>query len=598
MRASTRQLVVLACTVLFFSSLPVIDVYRAAGTEWRGVPPVYTDEEYYYARMREIKDGYPFLGSPYFYEHRNDIAPTFFLTDWLAAIPFLAGLDLPATLVLNFFLWSVAFVFLAFFLLRELQLQKNLAALGALLLYLQSYLWVLRPVALQQVFPFFFLLLLAALRWYKAPESRKAKWFLAVAAAVTFYLYLYLAEVTVVASALLLFTLLLRKDWLRLRNLVFPFILGSVLALPALWYTAAQLTHPFYWQMAERISLVYTHLPTAEVVYSGGWVILTLLVFILLRRRIADIDRPAFLVLALFGVALVFVQASNLITGKEAETAVHVKRFIVPWLGISFAALVAWFSHGDAATLTRPLWRSVFYGALLALGAANLYFANMPDFATNTVQDARARALQTLSEPLAYLEQAESNPVVVWVTNPRSDAAYYLPVLTKHYLLYSHPGMWHLVGNDEVMERYLVANYFQGITKERLIADMSAYGGPAMAWHRANTVNRGVRLCRLLRLEIFGYACGKTITSEELLGEAYFDALLERSERDIRPNLRAYLMKYHVSYIVSPSPLPPAFEREIAAQRAYQDQNYVIYKLLTKENDPRLLGRKESKLHR
>src|SRR3989344_147647 len=104
---SGAHLTFLVCVVSILSLLPIVDTYFAVGTEWRGVPPVYTDEEYYYARIKEVKDGRPFLGNPYFYEHRDDLAPTFFITDWMAAIPLVAGLDLPKTLAVNFFVWSV-----------------------------------------------------------------------------------------------------------------------------------------------------------------------------------------------------------------------------------------------------------------------------------------------------------------------------------------------------------------------------------------------------------------------------------------------------------------------------------------------------------
>src|SRR3989338_4485083 len=97
-----RQLAVLALFVLAASLIPAVNVYQAVGNEWRGVPPVYTDEDYYYARMREVSDGYPFLGNPYFYEHRTDPAPTFFVTDWLAATPLVLGASLPMTLIFNF----------------------------------------------------------------------------------------------------------------------------------------------------------------------------------------------------------------------------------------------------------------------------------------------------------------------------------------------------------------------------------------------------------------------------------------------------------------------------------------------------------------
>src|SRR3989344_2133932 len=577
-----RQLAVLALFVLVASLLPVANVYQAVGTEWRGVPPVYTDEDYYYARMREVSDGSPFLGNPYFYEHRTDPAPTFFVTDWLAATPLVLGASLPMTLIFNFSLWSLIFAFLAFAVLRELRLHRNLAVLGAFLLYLQSYIWILRPVSLQQLFPFFLLFMLAALYWYRAPKERSTRALLAVAVAIPFYLYVYLWQISVSALLVLVATLFVRKDWMRLRHLALPSALAALLALPACIYTVLQLKSPFYWQMAERISLVYTHLPTAEVVYSGGWVALTLLPFFLVWKwtNISDEDIPAFVILSAIGIALVGVQASNVVTGKEAETAVHVKRFIVPWLGISFGALVAWLSYRAPSGMKQTALRSTILVLISVLGAANVYFApNFSDFFAGAMRDARVQEAQTLMAPFRYLEDAEASPVVVWVTNPESDFAYYLPASTRHYVLYSHPGMWHLVSNDEIMERYLAANYLHSVTKESLFADLRAYAGPAAFAHRANTVNRGVRLCRLFQLERLGYSCGQLVTPEGLLGDAYFDNFIRENTTEIRPHIRELLTKYHVSYIATAEPFSLSLEQLFGTTLVYSDSHYSIYRL-------------------
>ncbi|MDP2593817.1 MAG: hypothetical protein Q8P36_00550 [bacterium] len=577
-----RQLAVLAFFVLAASLIPIAHVYHAVGAGWQGVPPVYTDEDYFYARMKEVSDGHPLIGNPYLYEHRDDLAPTFFIPDWLAAIPLNLGASLPMALAVNFSLWSLIFAFLAFALLLEVRLHRNLAVLGAFLLYIQSYIWVLRPVSLQQVFPFFLLFMLAALYWYRAPERRGAKIFLAVAVAAPFYLYIYLWQVVVAALLLLAGVLCARRDGLRLKSLALPSALAFVLALPALIYTAMQIKHPFYWQMAERISLVYTHLPTAEVVYSGGWVVLTLLAFFLLSRwkRITDEDFSALVILSVIGIALVGVQASNIVTGKEVETAVHVKRFIVPWLGISLGALVVWLTRSISGGTRKPVLRSTVLVLIGVLGAANVYFApNFVSFFASAARDVRVREIQTLAAPFHYLEAAEASPVVVWVTDPEGAFANYLPALTRHYVLYSHPGMWHLVSNNEIMERYLTANYLHPVTKESLIADLRAYAGPAAFAHRANTVNRGVKLCRLLQLERLGYSCGQPVTPEGLLGDAYFDDLIRENNTEIRPHIRELLTKYHVSYIATTEPFSPSLEQLFGTTLVYSDSHYSIYRL-------------------
>lgn len=575
-----RQFAALIFITVAASLLPVADVYHAVGDGWRGVPPAYSDEEYYYARVNEVKDGNIFIGNPYFYEHRNDQAPTFFVSDWLAAIPLVLGASLSATLFINFSLWSLIFVFLAFILFLELRLPKNFAALGAFFIYIQSYVWILRPVSLQQIFPFFLIFILAALRWYRTSEKRSSKIFLAIAAAAPFYLYAYLWQIVVSAFLVLVVVLLWRRDWQHFRHLALPLAGAAVLALPAVLYTIAQLHNSYFWQTAERITLVYTHLPTAEVLYSGGWVVLTLAVFFLMKKK-AGVDLPALVVLSIIGTALLGVQASNIVTGKEMETAVHVKHFIIPWLGISLGMILVWLAAciPDFAKLKNVRWGGLLM-MIVALSIANVYqLKDFPDFFTSTSRDTRNQKLQMLAAPFQYLDTTEKDPVVVWVTDSESDFAYYLPALTKHYVLYTHPGMWHLVSNDEIKERYLASNYLHEVTKESLIADLGEYAGPAAAWHRANTVNRGARLCELLQLEKVGYSCGKVTTTEELLGDAYFNDFLTDNVNVVRPHIREILARYHVSYVASSAPLPLILQSLWGAKLVYDDQRYRIYHL-------------------
>jgi len=116
-------LVVLLLVVFVLSLIPTIETRVIAGSSWRGVPPaLVSDSLYYYARAKEVFDGFPFIGNPYFLEYQKTISPSFFVPDWLYALPLLVGAPLVATIAFNFTLWSLVFAILTYFIFRLLRL--------------------------------------------------------------------------------------------------------------------------------------------------------------------------------------------------------------------------------------------------------------------------------------------------------------------------------------------------------------------------------------------------------------------------------------------------------------------------------------------
>ena len=58
--------------VLLISLIPVFHVASLAGSSWKGIVPEYIeDSSYYYARLNDVVRGHPFIGNPYFIEHKD-----------------------------------------------------------------------------------------------------------------------------------------------------------------------------------------------------------------------------------------------------------------------------------------------------------------------------------------------------------------------------------------------------------------------------------------------------------------------------------------------------------------------------------------------
>jgi len=557
------------------------------GNAWQGILPSFSDESYYYAHVHTIGEGYLTDGSPFFFEHRNGPPIVIFGGAWLNALPLWAGISFNATMLLNFIVWSIAFAVLLYWLFREWALSRWLSVSGTVLIYLQSYYHVWRTVNLQTVYPFYFLFYIALARFIRE-QNRKTIGMLAAVVAISFYMFAYLWQIAVITLGLLFLYALARKNWRLAKATLLASAIGGAIGLPVPLYMLVWLPHisPYFWESIYRFGLVYTRIPMAEVIYSGGWIgiILAFLLFLYWRSKElrADSDCARLgLFLAVSGLGLWIMQGSNVITNQLLETGEHVKLLILPWLAFA-TILVGVFLFKRRSALTTGL-RILSLTVVSACALASIYFAWQHALPFITIQASRETWLteQTYARPFAWLNQAEKEPVVVW-SDPATETASLLPVFTKHFVLYSANGMGQLVSGDEIRERFLVSQYFDNPTLADLESDRDSvlYLGRRDFYHHAATIAREVKVCRLLFFWDPKKDCGTIPTSQELLGDAFFASLEKKFQSDVRPNIRAYLKKYHVSYILKDIALNPQYHPEqLGAYKVYSDEHFELYKL-------------------
>ncbi len=317
--------VALMAIVLVLTAIPVLDVFLVLGNGWQGIPPTFTDEYFNYARVQSIVKGSLVGGNPYFFEHSNDLPLVVFAGAWINAIPQLAGLSFNTALIVNFIVWSLLFAVFAYWLFRELKTPPWIAVFGTVLLYIQSYAHVWRPINLQPVYPFYFLFYIALARLIRE-HSRRNIVILGFATGVAFYLQSYIWQTFFVTLGVLFVYALIKKNWVLLKAAFFSSLLGGVIGLPvplyALWLSH---TSPYFWESVGRLGLVNTHLPMAEIIYSGGWVGV-MLAFLATLYWCGSLLRKdgEFILLGSFvgisGLGLWIMQGSNLVTGKVWET--------------------------------------------------------------------------------------------------------------------------------------------------------------------------------------------------------------------------------------------------------------------------------------
>jgi len=581
---SNKALVILVVVTLLLTCIPVVHAFLFIGGTWQGVPQSYGDEILYQVQMETIAEGYFNLGNPYFYEHRFDPPLVLFSGSWIAAIPMLLGLPLIPALILNFSLWSVIFALLCYWLFREFNLGKTAATFGALAGLLSCLDALSRTNSLQQVNAFFIFFLIALTRFLKY-QDRGSIILLGIATGCTFWVFSYLWQTAVITLGLLFLLALARKQWTLLKATLLSSALGGAIGLPPILYILWQTHTPFFWESVARFGLVNTHLPMAEIFYSGGWIgiLLALLTALYWRFSTLRTREYAFILLfiAISGLGLWIMQGSNLVTGKLLETGEHLRRFIVPWLALMtfVSAYLLWHHRQAMSRIGRALALCV---GVVIIGA-NLYFAStyIVRYAFFNINPDLWQTQQLYAAPAAWLQEHEKEPVVVW-GDPHGYLVNHIALLTRHFVLYVEAGKYMMVSNEELRERYLVSRYFNNPAVADLERDLNYFIGRGDTYHHAKTVERGIKICRLLNFwsATRKEACGTPPSSVDLLGKDLFESMEWKFQNDIRPNIGSYLKKYNVSYILKETALDTAYTPEaLGARLVWSNGRFELYRL-------------------
>lgn len=581
-----RPAVVLLGIVLVLTAIPALDTFLVLGDILPPIAPTFTDETFNYARVQSVVEGSLVGGHPYFFEHRNDLPLVIFAGAWINALPQLAGLSFNAALIFNFIVWSLLFAIFAYWLFLELRTPPWIAVFGSVLLYIQSYAHVWRPINLQPVYPFYFLFYISLARLIRE-QSRKNIMLLGLATGAVFYLQSYIWQTFFVTLGVLLIYALIRKNWTLLKATLLSSFIGGVIGSPVPLY-ALWLSHssPYFWESVGRLGLVNTHLPMAEVIYSGGWVgvMLAFLATLYWRGWTLRKDTDFILIgsfVSISGLGLWMMQGSNLITGKLLETGEHIRPLIMLWLVFSTISIgvLLWRQRVHLSRGLQAL--SVVVVMLLAGVGAYYTYDYFSPFLTSRIDTEAWKTQQLYAKPFAWLQNAEKNPVVVW-SDPHDYLAIDLPIFTRHFTLYTFFGLLELVPEGEIRERYLISQYFNNPTITDLKSDSEAsfYLGRRDYPHQAKTTERGVKICRILFFWDKGKDCGTIPTPQSLLGDKFFSDIENKFQNDIKPNIKAYLAKYHISYILKDKVLNPKYQpKALGATLVYSDDRYEIWHL-------------------
>ena len=544
---------------LLATLIPVIFVIQKAGglQNWQDVTPRGTvDSLYYYARIHEVADGYPLVGNPYIYERREGFAPAFFLPDIVSAIPLFLGIPFNIAITINMFLWSFVFLILLFSLFQLLQMPKWWAVLWSLLSYICVYTLMLRPTIMQLIYPLFIAFLIALIKFLDEPRDGWKKYFLALAAASTFYAYTYLAYIVLLSLGFVFFWYLFTKRFQELKALLVVALYSMLFLVPFGITTIMQMGDPNYFETLNRIGLIFTHIPTIEAFFYGRWVVIGLVAFGLLwtnftKKKEDDSERKVFWLAT--GAGLFVGLLLNVITGVELTLAFHIGRFVILWMAIILGVLLhEWYvSRTPKTNQTKYIVVAIF---LLALSGGVL--RNIPrglSFFEFNNRGEDIASFQSAAGPLKWLEENVPEQSVIW---SNESIAEYIPIMTRHYTLFAEGAVLHSISAQELENRYLLSQSLHTLTIEDLKKDFIIYAGRGPGKEEPRIKHQDAITLR---------------------GEEYFKNLAERFEI-IKEDQAAYLEHFNVKYLIVDR-IHDDIDKLSLSKAVYNDGRFVILPL-------------------
>lgn len=489
------------------------------------------DEVYYFALIREVKDGFPNMGNSSLLEHRDAPSLTGYALLPQGLLAAATRLDLTMVVLIGDVLFPAIIAFLVFLIVF-----RRFGRLPEAVLFTLAYMawwgfgW-LRTMNPQVTMSAFFLSLLLFLsdRDCAYPWRRG----LVLAAAVLVQpicalLLLLLEALDAVRARMQGRTML---SVIRGRAGVFlpPLLAGG---LQSLWVTlhtdAAVLA-----DLSARRGLTLSHLPsdpttTILLLFFG------FLWFLRSRKSRQTQDTPTLMMT--LAVAGIIVLNQQVVHGHEAIFGLYYRLPLAFFLGLLAIELVR-------DTAPRPLLLAVLAASVLLYGSPFLQ-AFQSQWTTTSQASAEFRA-SGVPEVLAKLDQMPGEHRVL----APIEVSNFVPVLTHHYTLFTQYAHFEYVSDTELAERYLlIRRFFPLPAIETVEGDPLVFGLAAgNLYARARTVCRienvlhlAARNCSELKLPDF-------IRHQDV--RRFVDAGVI--------NAQALLKKYHVDTVISDKTLPP-----------------------------------------
>ncbi|MDP3727774.1 MAG: hypothetical protein Q8R35_04040 [bacterium] len=519
------------------------------------------DEYYYFARIREVFDGYPLSGDAFTWEHKSGLAgQPVFLGEYLTAQAIrLTGLDVVAGSVVLDAVLPVFAVLLTYACLFAVTASRGLSLLGVAVLFLGFFRGdFARTVSPQLNFLFWltqFLLLHSLFARDLKPHARTVR---TAAAAVNFgllfYLYTYYWTFWFAFLGIAFIAALLRRDRPS-AGLILRIVLGGlVVALPYLIAMARLIAQPAYGETVRRIGMIDSHFPSGIAIVVPAVLLVALTALLVSSRIIRWSPTLAFLTAGALA-AMVSVN-QHLITGKNLEFSSHYYPLSVFWFTFFSAYLVVSVARHVGRQRVVAILAGVAAAAVAAFG---VWQSIPPQF------NAERGELRRYLPLFGWLETNSARDEVVFAHLALSNL---VPIYTGNNVFFSSLLRLSHLSDVEVLDRFAITMQSEPFQPDAAVRTVFGVQYLDAALHTAQE-NRVRRLFGLPERPV------------DPVPAAAVERIRERLDAVRREGTAASLRRYRVDYLVIDRRHEPAWEVDagLRAERVYDEGDFVVYRL-------------------
>lgn len=504
------------------------------------------DESLYFARIRDVIDGYPTIGNPYLFEHKAKPPSPIFLGEFLVALPIiavqhLAGLTQPSVVAFGAFydfLLPALLTLLTYACLFAVTRRRWVSVCAAAYLFLglpsNDFGRVVSP---QFNFLFWLSLFLLLYLVFAGEGSARRRNVLSALAAVNFGLlfYLYTYYWTFYLAFLGIFAVwhFIRREHAEGKRALAIAGGGLVVAIPYLLLMLRAWRLPEYAETLRRIGMIDSHFPSGIAIVAMSGLLLAAAAF-LIRRGVVALDGKTIFLASGVAAALASVN-QHVITGKNLEFSSHYFLLSVFWCMFAAAYLLA------AVWANEARFRAALAVVVVAVVAFTIAL-KAPDTVTSWFAPPSAEALA----------RERALPVLEWLNThaAKNDVVYapgtlsaLIPIYTAENVYFAGPAHLSFMSDAEVLDRFVLTNYFRAardfsveFARENLQAVFGVYS--------LDTVGH---LAQENRLRAFLGLAPKPIPP---LADAEVERILQRARELRSGNFEKELRHYRVDYAV------------------------------------------------
>ena len=561
-----RPAVILALILGVLMVLPFFYFETKLGKDFKGIlPEIVNDENFYYARIKDVIDGHQFLGNAYLLEHKDELPQSISLAEYLLAQPlklFHIGVQ-RGHLIYNFFLPLLAFIlgYIALYLITRSKLK---AIIFSSFLFFGLYLFAfIRPVSPQFNFIFWLAQFILLWRLLENPGSKRLLFLNILNFGLLFYIYPYYWTFYLIFFGILIAVYFWKNRELALK--ITAIVAGGlILAMPYFYFNYLSSQLSYYTETLARLGMIYSRFPSGfRIIF---WSALVLMVFgwFLWKKIIHFNTKTIFFISGI--LASIIAVNQHLVTGHNIEFSSHYSMGAIFFLVFALAYLVSRYNANTrmyANDTNKFLYLKLILTIIvLAVVTNGLYKYSNQAFAVSE----EGVYIQNYTSVFEWLNKNTAKDSVVYA-NP--DLSGLVPVYTANNIFYVREANLFFISDTEVLDRFILNNFFEDFNKDFIIENVRSIYGVRYIDAYGHAV-QGNKLRRFLNIEP---------EPEIYLPEDAIQKALSRAKKLQSGDFIKELKQFRIDYLIWDKNKNPYWQIGEDFDPIFNANNIIIYEI-------------------